>query len=108
MRQLFVLISILFLFLGCDKSNPKTEECSLLSELKIVDQEEAFLTCEHFEIYIFDNQLYSLCSNCVVDKFALPINCDGESLCTIDDSTTNDCVSNFYNKASFQFYMIAQ
>jgi len=111
MRQLVISFFILTLIYGCEKSVPNVEECPMLSEWKIVDQEEAFLTCEHYEIYELNNQLYAVCSNCEVDKLAFPISCEGEQFCPfepddLDMDAISQCLTEFYKEAEFRFYMI--
>ena len=111
MRQFFVLFYILLLFSACDDSFPDIEDCPIQSDWKIVDQEEAFLTCIHYEVYEFNDELYWLCSNCELDKIAFPIDCDGVLFCPFDPDdfdidAVSQCIDEFYEEAEFQFYMI--
>ncbi len=111
MKKLFLLCFVIVALSGCSNSSQESSECILWSEWKWVNEKEALETCNHFLIYEYRGQPYSVCECCTCDKLGPPVNCDGESVCPFDPfdldvAAYSQCLAEFYEEAEFHFYMV--
>jgi len=91
------IILIMMMCIACTEDF--AEECSRYADWKTLTEEEAGITCEYQQIYLYKNQYYTLCVCCVCDKAPMAIDCNGDQLCDFDDG----CMKDFLDKAEYQF-----
>jgi len=103
--KLFLLVSFLFLMMSCSKenSNHLVSNCDRISSMSVIDENAKGSYCIYEEVYSYKDKLYTLCECCTCGKLALPIDCDGESLCGIG---SEECFNDFYENAEYLFSVV--
>lgn len=81
-----------------DKGNVRiAADCSIISDAEILEEDQ--LPCNYNAVYEYNGEIYTRCVCCLCSKFAMPINCEGQVLCTL----TEDCLTEFEEKAKYLF-----
>lgn len=64
---------------------------------KILAEDE--LPCNYNKVYRFNGIIYTHCVCCLCNKWAPPLNCEGQPLCDFP----NDCWEDFKENATYLF-----
>ena len=102
-----ILLGIIFLCQSCgNDSIPETdiplaeqlENCEALKDLEIIEEED--LACNYNTVFLFQNDIYIVCTCCACSKFVITHDCNMEPLCEFDDG----CMEEFFQTAEFLFF----
>ena len=94
---IFTSIILTIMIASCSKSLPA--ECDLFDNWKIISEKEKSNTCNYQQIYLYNDEYYSICECCTCDKIDIPVNCNGDLFCEIEDM----CMPEFYSNAEYLY-----
>jgi len=72
-------------------------DCALIVDAEILPEDE--LPCNYNAVYRFKGEIYTHCVCCLCNKWAPPVNCDGQALCEFPEG----CWNEFQEKAAYLF-----
>ena len=96
----FILLVSIF-FMSCKKNTPTDElldQCFALEDMERID--EADLDCIYNMVFLYKDNIYSVCECCVCDKWVMAYDCNSDMLCDFGEN----CMVDFFQKAEFLFY----
>ena len=93
---IYLLITVNF---ACNKL---PEDCKRFDNWEVISEKDISQVCNYQQIYMFNDEYFSVCECCNCDKAPVAVNCNGESLCDF----TEGCMAEFFKDADLVYYAI--
>ena len=104
MRAIYFSYIMMILIFWLSSCSEQPEICDRFDSWKIFSENEEDQFCSYQQIYLYQDEYYSLCVCCHCDKIPMAVDCNGNQLC----DSTDDCMDRFYRKAEYVFSAIEE
>ena len=80
--------------------NELPKDCNQFDDWEIIAEEERLEACIYQQIYLYNNDYYSVCECCICGKASImAIDCNEEPLCEFSEG----CLEDFYQNAEYLY-----
>lgn len=107
-RTLKIIIILVFIVIGCtEQGDEQLADCDQLSGGKIISIDQVAAACFYFEVFQYNDEIYSVCHCCTCLKAYVIVDCSGQQLC-LNDPNRILCREEFRESAEFLYYVTIQ